>query len=47
MCPTRYSGTDRGGRAEIDVRRIYYWLERGEADFEAEVDSEYAEFCQW
>jgi hypothetical protein len=28
------------------VRRIYYRLERGEADFEAEVDSEYAEFCQ-
>jgi hypothetical protein len=28
------------------VRGIYYWLERGDADFEAEVDSEYAEFCQ-
>jgi hypothetical protein len=29
------------------VRRIYYWLERGEADFEAEVNSEYAEFVRW
>jgi hypothetical protein len=47
MWPTRYSGTDRAVGPRSTCAAFYYWLERGEADFEAEVNSEYAEFVRW
>jgi transposase len=38
--------TTAAAYAGIDVRSIYHWLERGEADIELGIESDYAQFFQ-